>query len=80
MGRNLLTSTSILLKVGLATFCLFGFPMFAFRLQSTSNVELIRSVAIYSLGVVALFVIALAFRGLDKDTARLFDRGATKIS
>ncbi len=75
MLRMVLTMGRVLLKLGVVTFCLFAYPVFAMRLQSTNNLELAKSIAIYSLGVIAVFLVVKVFRSMDKDALRLLEAG-----
>jgi Na+/melibiose symporter-like transporter len=71
--HTVLTATRIVFKVGLAILCLFVFPAFAAWVQTTNNLELTRSIAVYSLGAIAISLIIMLFRSLDKDTAELLN-------
>ena len=74
MLRMMLAMARIILKVGIVTFFLLGYPVFALRLQYTNNLELTRSIAIYSLGVIIVFLVVKVFRSMDRDTTRLLER------
>jgi len=76
--QRVLTATRIVFKASLAILCLFAFPIFAVWVQTTNNLELTRSVATYSLGVVVISLIVVLFRSLDKDTAKLLSHRPTQ--
>jgi hypothetical protein len=76
--QTVLTLCVIILKVGLAILCLFAFPVFAVWLQTTSNLELTKSLATYSIGAVVISLIIVLFRSLDKDSAKLLSHGSVQ--
>jgi hypothetical protein len=78
--RSVLTPVAIVIRLFLATICLFGYPVFAKWLQSSASLELARSVAVYSVGAIVLLLVVIIFRSLNADTVRLLGRTAAKTS